>query len=365
MKEGFLVSTNIKGQEVREIMETFWGKDNPIASTYEQAESFDSALRIVNRSESFDDAKAFIISELGGKKISIGIESEGRLAAHSGLIIKPWGEVECGGSIVVPEYRGKHLIGTLNELRRALLKRMALLGFQPTSFLLIGSVSMHYGAELFDFDDIGMKTYFCNFGPYIYNRSTDLAQGDEKKVSEFSWKTAKTIVSSSTQVIGIRSDRPPKIDDGISDGLPLSAKELLDNFPREIVARTEIEGENSIRHSPAKISISVLRKPYEDSCSILPEIKKISTTGNNVIIQIPLQEGSNPIIQQIMDVLCKDYKGVMLIPTGLTVINGYWAITFASIPSDHLMHYKSLMEKVTKISDSLKPLAYYSLKALT
>lgn len=366
MEKGLSRSKEIKGHEVTRLMETFWGKDNPIASTFENAESFDSALDLVETAASMENGKNFVLNKLGGKKISVGIQDGDELIAHSGLIIKPSGEVECGGSVVAQKYRDKFLMSALNKNRRNLLKKLALLDFQLTSFLLLGSDSVHYGAHLFDFKDLKMRTYFCNFGPYIYNRPLNVSQADDETISDLSWKTLMTTTSSSTQVIGIQDNNPPRIAEGLLENLNPATREFISNFPTsKTTARTEFDTENNTHYSPAKIAIKILKKPYSNPENILPEVKQSFVAGNNTIIQIPLRKDSNLVIQQITNAICKDYEGIMLIPTGLTIIDGYWSLTFASIPSDHLSHYKLMMAKVAeKYDGSLRGLGYYSLAAI-
>lgn len=361
------LSRDIKGHETTRLMETFWGKGNPIASTFESAESFDFALDLVETATSTKDGKSFVLSKLAGKKISLGIHDQDELIAHSGLIIKPRGEVECGGSVIVQDHRGKFLMRDLNENRRNLLRKLALLDFQLTSFLLLGSNSVSYGAHLFDFKDLQMRTYFCNFGPYVYDRPFDVSQADDEAISDLSWKTLTTTTSSSTQVIGIRDNNPPQIAKGLLESLTPAAKEFISNLPisSKTAMETETDTENATRYSPAKIVIKILKRPYSNPRDILPEVKQSFMAGNNVIIQVPLQKDSSPIVQQITNIICQDYEGVMLIPTGLTIIDGYWSLTFASIQSNRLSHYKLMMARVVeKYDGSLRLLGNYSLAAI-
>ena len=122
-------------------METFWGVGNPIASVSGEVRSFDFTQALFRDTENLgskQDKRQYIIDSLDGKKISLGIRDGEDLVAHSGLTVKPWGEVECSSSIVLQEHRDKLLTRGLNEGRRALLREFASLDFLLTGYVVLG-----------------------------------------------------------------------------------------------------------------------------------------------------------------------------------------------------------------------------------
>ena len=360
---------NIQPQEVTKLLETFWGVGNPIASVSGEVRNFDSAQALFRDAESLgskQDKRQYILDNLDGKKISLGIRDGEDLVAHSGLTVKSWGEVECSSSIVLQEHRDKLLTRGLNEGRKTLLREFASLDFLLTGYVVLGANSVYYGAHLFDFEDLGMGSYFCNIGPYVYNRPIGVTEKDSAKLAALSLHTDTLSISSSAQAIGIRKDEPPKIAQGLAAEMTVPMRDFLSGFPyvEENMSSQTPEIKNVVHYSPAKIAIHVLREPFEDGHSFLSDLSQDIKEGNNTIVQIPLQSGAEKVVKQITDVIGKESAGVVLIPTGMTVIDGYWAMTFASVVKARLPHYKYMLETLLKEYDidSLKKLVAYSLK---
>lgn len=357
----------IQPQEVSRLLESFWGTGNPIASVSGEVVNFDSAQIIFRNAlalGSIQEQRQYVIDNLDGKKISLGIKVGDELIAHSGLTVKPWGEVECSSSIIAQEYRDQSLMRGLNEGRRALLREFAALDFLLTGYAVLGANSVYYGQHLFDFEDLGMKSYYGNIGPYVYRRPIEVTGQDSTKLSALALRTDTLSISSSAQIIGVRAEKPPKIAKGLITDIAEPMQDFLNSFPCEEESTPAIvsEHKNVTHFSPAKIAIHILKEPYDNESSFLSDLSQDVKAGNNTIVQIPLQKGSEKVVKQITKIIGKASDGVVLIPTGMTVVDGYWSLTFASVIETRLPHYKNLLENILKEYDidSLKRLVAYS-----
>lgn len=357
-------------REITKLKETFWGVENSIAETTEDSSEYYEVLNLLQEAKArmtFAEGKQFILDQLGKKRVSIGYRNEGELVAHTGLIIKPWGEVECGGSVVAEKYRGQSLMRGLNEKRRVLLEEFTSLGFQLTSYLVLGSRSVNYGAQLFDLPEKGLKTNYCNLGPYVYHRPNSVAEFDHSLLKDLSLKTSEGRLFTSTQILGIEHNNPPYLSERLLSQFSEKMKSFIVQFPmqNEIIENHE-QLENDLHHSPAKIAVYVMRKPFSSTETLLNEISSHLDGGNNVIMRIPLTSMSGPALYQMSSVIGKEYMGFTMVPTGLGVVNNLWALTYASMRIDRLEHYKNMMAIVdTNYNSQLGHLAKYSLEALS
>lgn len=354
--------------EVSSLLETFWGRGNQIASYSGPLIDFDKALRVLEDSmEMGEEGKKFVLEQFSDRNISIGIRHESDLIAHSSVLVHPWGEVETAGSIIDSRFQNESLMALINERKRQLLEPLAELGFQPTSYTLLGSRSVEYGKVLFSFPKIGMEPYFCNIGPYVFPRKIDPERQESRRIIDLSLQTSEHYISSSAQVIGIRKYDPPRIV-GKVDELPDLFDELISNFPQRNVSLDDNTPDinDDIYQSPAGIDIYTLQSKLLNSKSFFEEISEAALDSRSVILRIPLSNRGYDVLAQIMSLLGTSYRNVSLLPTGITVVNNYWAVCFSTMLTDRVAHYRETLRKLSSSHEgSLKDIAIFSSKYLS
>lgn len=355
----------IAAHEVSELLEVFWGSGNEIARYTDPLVSLDEAIQVLDEALIHDnkaEGRAHVLSQLSDKTISLGLRLDDALIAHSALHVQPWAEVETRGSIVAEEHKYESLMTQINERKRLLLAKFGNLGFLLSSAVILGSGSVDHGATIFNFDDLRIRSYFVNFGPYVYERPINHRWKDSAKLTDLALITPTSIISTSAQILGLHIDHPPYVSSQMLKQISPVVAAFVENFPHQEVQAedTDEAGENAAYYSPAKIAIRTLRRPFESSKALLDAIHNDVGGGMNVIIRVPL-DGTSAVLTQLNDIGGREYEGLIIIPTGATVVDGVWAVTYASITHERFSHYQRLMSKIIeKYSGPLKDLALFT-----
>lgn len=371
MKESELeFAGKIRANEVNDLLVSFWGKDNPLAQYSDPLFDFETANSILKSALLLpkDLAKSKVSEVFSGKTISLGLRKNNKLVAHSGVILYPTGEIETAGSIISEEYKGMALMDEINLKKKDLIKDFALLGFQPASSVLLGSKSVVHGYSIFDMPDIGLATWFCNIGPYVFARPIDPSKTESGYITNLALKTESHIFSSSSQILGITKESPPLISQNTIMSMPKFWVDLLEEYPKK---ETNLEPnasgfENSIYDTKANIVLHTIRQPIKDIRTFITNVSNSTLSGKTNMLKVPLSASSELVLEQVGNLLRKSDSNIEFIPTGLTVVNGYWSICISSIPNERVEHYTGVMTKVAGMYEgSLKNLAITSYKYLT
>lgn len=367
-KEVYFAS-QIQAQEVFQLLGAFLGGDNEIAKYRDPLISFEEAMTILDKATGMNnkvEGRAHVLDHLSDRTISVGMRCDEALIAHSALQVQPWAVVETRGSIVAEEYKQQSLMTQINERKRLLLEKFGRLEFLLNSAVILGSRSVDHGMTIFNFDDLHMQSYFVNFGPYVYERPIDHTWKDSAKLTDLALVTPHSIISTSSQILGLSTDHPPYVSSRLVSKVNPNTAALINGFPHTTVQKGDINKveDNTVYYSPAKIAIRTLRQPFETSDELLEAIHEDVNRGMNVIARVPL-DATSAVLTQLSDIEGREYEGVTLLPTGATVVNGVWAVTYASMTSDKLPHYRNLMSKIIeKYSGSLQKLARFTLNYL-
>lgn len=366
MKEELRLTGDIRAEEVNRLLASFWGKESSIAHYQDPIIDYSVLLSKIETLLPLpqEEGRKRILEDFSGQTISLGLRYGENLVAHSALIIQPWGDVETAGSIIDNSHHNMSLMAQINIRKKELIAGLTRLGLQPTSYVILGSKSVDYGYTLFDIPEINLKSWFCNIGPYVYKRSKDPERQESAKITDLSLETDQSIISSSSQVVGIREDSQPIIARNAIRHLPNFWKELLEYFPNSPVLLTKLpKVRNTVTEDKAEMMIYVIREPIQNFADFLSQSVRTAHADKTVFIKIPLTETSNYIIDQIDPILHTSYDGVLFIPTGLTLVDNCWSITMATILEERLPHYKHLLTKISEAyTDSLQNVADLSSK---
>lgn len=362
-------ASDIRAQEVMSLLESFWGKGNEIIAYSDPLITFETALKELRTALEIggDRGKALVLQRLTGKPISIGIRYQQHLIAHSALLLQPWEDVETVGSIIDDQYRHRGLMTQINQKKRELLKSFAILGFQLTSYVILGSKSVDYGFHIFDFPKIDLRSWYCNLGPYVYSRPINPSRKESKRLTDYSLKTRDFYISSSAQVIGIKQNEPPIISADIEDVLPPMLSSLLSKYPvnRRRFYNPSPSRINTRHSSPARIDIYTLYAALHDPQSFYQEIATCTLQNRSIILRVPLLPGSAQVLEQVSQLSDNTFQNIALIPSGLSVYEGYWTACFSTIKVDRIPHFMYTLQAIYRdYHDSLRDLSEVSLRYL-
>ena len=251
----------------------------------------------------------------------------------------------------------------INDRKRDLLEKFAKLNFILTSYVILGSKSVEHGSVLFNFENLNMASYFTNFGPYIYERPINHLRKDNVLLADMAYTEGDTMYSSSAQVMGIRTDNPPFISASILQMLNSGKKSFIESYPhtpdRKLNKRLSLD--NSAYYSPqTKLAVRTIWSPLSDPKSLFDLTQTDVDNGMKVVVRIPLYSTSEPL-DQIEQILGKEHNGIIMIPTGVSVIDNIWSLTYASISSLKHPHYKQSLDIIASTyTGSLHKLAEYA-----
>lgn len=357
----FCLTADASGEEITSLLETFWGKGNKVAYYRDNIIGFQSALKILEKASSLDTKTrdALITQELANKVITVGVRFNDTLVAHGALLVQPWREVEITGSITHSDFRSKGLMGKVNMIRKQLLTYFAQTRYRLTSYSIVGSASVEYEHHLLEIPEYSLNPYFSNFGPYVYRRHIDNPLQEPGRLKEASAVLGDEMVSSSVQVIAIDKTKPPYANVKTIRYAPPVFRELLSAFPNAVEENAEqsVSG-NTLHTSLARIDIHTLTVPLENDKLFIAGIHSEALNDKSIIIRIPLKPGSSEVLEQIGSIANQEYGEFILIPTGLTVVDGYWACCFSFMPTAFISHFSFVLQSLTKIyQGSLKNLS--------
>lgn len=321
--------------------------------SYNQALNFFKNLKKVGKQK----RRLKVLKYFSGKVISLGLREKSELICHSALLIQPWGEIETVGSIIKGRFRGRGLMKLINQRKRKLLEFFAKLNFQLTSYAILGSSSIQHGCYLFDFPQLNLISLFCNFGPFVYKRPINVSRSVSKQLLNLSIKTPTSLFSSSVQVIGIKQNQPPYLDQKVQNSLPIS---FVPKFPFTTVSNKFKPSykKNASYSSPANIDIYMLRNKINDLKKFHLEIVQKSLKGKSIILRIPLIASSQSLLKQINHLLKDNSSKILPIPTGFTVFDNHWHICFSTISKNRLKAFTKTLNLLLKTEKkSLKKLA--------
>lgn len=353
----------IGADEVNSLLHSFWGKESPLAEYCDPLIDFDYAMEKLNALLKLPKERqlAKVLECFSNKTISLGIRCGDNLIAHSALIIHSWGQVETAGSIISESFKGYSLMNKINERKKELISRFALLGIQPVSYVLLGSRSVEYGYLVFDIPEIGLTSWFCNIGPYVFSRPLIMSSSKNSLVRELSLETESACFSSSAQIVGLMEKNPPLVFLDSQKYLPHFWKDLLGKYPKKEVGYSERYEGNDIYGTKANIIVMTIRNEIQDLDLLMKDVVANTLNGKTVTLQIPLTQYSSLILEQIIPRLSMPIGGVRFIPTGLAIVDRSWAICISTICDDRIPHYLELMLKTRSIyKGSLKYLAELS-----
>lgn len=353
--------------QVKGLLESFWGKDSTLANYSQGHVSFNEAQTLLTIARDGDqDTREAIRTQLNGKRISITAidEDTEELVAHSSLLVSS-NTVEAAGAIIRDSHRRRGILTYTNTYRKELLHLFGELGYTLTSFLVVGSPSVDYGHKLFNFPNLEMDSVFCNIGPYILKVNPEDISQQDPRFQEWSMKTSDGFISSTVQVVGIQKDKSPVVAATLIPDLPDATAELLVSLPHEFTQDEQTTYQNLHYATTANLDIYTLYQSVSDADTFLSSIKEKKISGRSVLVRIPLQKDAGDLLEEVNTMMSQVDDEYRLVPTGLTVVNGYWTGCYALMARDEIAEYRTLLQKLSKsYSGTLKDLAEVTLHNL-
>lgn len=337
-------ASRIQAAEVNSLLGAFWGPDSNLANFHDPLMNYRDCMKVLKAAitQEENDGYKLAIDQLGGRTISFGMRRKGNLIAHSALIVRPWGEVETGGSIISEAFKEMSLMKEINIRKKEALGYFGKLGFLLTSYVLLGSRSVSHGYEIFNFPELKMNSYYCNFGPYIFS----LPKGSKKysrRVLDLSVETESSYLCSSAQVLGISNDKPPFIDTGGNLGV---ASKLLSYYPHRVNLNDDkSKHENSTTNISDKLILYTIYQPT-DIDNLTRDVSGRVLEGKATIIRVPVCFNTFSDIEQLVKLVGNNLNEITVVPTGLTVVDGYWALCFAGLTKEKAPSYLDMLRKV-------------------
>lgn len=342
-----VLADSIDKQELKALLQTFWGEDNQVAVYSQTIYPFQEVENFFRSDLNKNLTKKNILAKFTNSLISFGFKEDNKLVAHTGLLVQPWGEIETTASIVEEKYRGQGLMAKLNFYKHQLIGHLLEKGFEVTTYGLIGSKSIYHAETLFTFPELHYGPKFINIGPFLYKRKlASVARKDNDFLIKYSLINRNTIYSNSVQIGCLNLIKPPRIEAKVVKVMPESVNRCLKHFGYISSHTVKFKDVLEKHTSPAEIDIWHISGWEFDEIGLIKELKRSIKAGKSIIIRLPLLNKNINSISKIKN-LSASIPSQRLIFMGLTILNNTWCVCFSFINTDY---YDQFMKRMMQIS---------------